>query len=153
MLRSLAAARIAPARGCSLPRSRVAANRRICFSSEPAAGTTATTRGRPSVSVPVLSTTSVSTFSKISSASAFFTRKAAGPPPPGAPHEGNRGGEPQGTGTSNYENSDRVKKCVRHLWLGAVDGPGDESDDRDDDYGGHEIARNAVSKFFNRGAG
>ena len=41
-------------------------------SSSAAAGTTAVTRGLPSVRVPVLSTTSVLTFSNRSSASAFL---------------------------------------------------------------------------------
>ena len=51
-------------------------------SSKPSAGTTATTRGLPSVSVPVLSTTSVSIFSKRSSASAFLIRTPAVAPLP-----------------------------------------------------------------------
>ena len=39
-------------------------------------------RGLPSVSVPVLSTTSVSTFSRTSSASAFLTKTPASAPRP-----------------------------------------------------------------------
>ena len=61
--RSCAALRIAGASGCSLPRSTLAARRSTSFSSTPAAGTTATTFGLPSVSVPVLSITSVSMLS------------------------------------------------------------------------------------------
>ena len=63
---------MAEASGCSLRRSRLAASRRTSSAANPAAGTTAVTRGRPSVRVPVLSTTSVSTFSSRSSASAFL---------------------------------------------------------------------------------
>ena len=48
----------------------------------PGAARTATTRGLPSVSVPVLSTTSVSTFSKRSSASAFLISTPARAPRP-----------------------------------------------------------------------
>ena len=48
----------------------------------PAAATTATRRGLPSVRVPVLSTTSVSTFSSVSSASAFLIRTPACAPRP-----------------------------------------------------------------------
>ncbi len=72
ILRSAAAATIAAASGCSLPRSTLAAKRSTCASSKPGSATTATTFGLPSVSVPVLSTTSVSTFSMRSSASAFL---------------------------------------------------------------------------------
>ena len=57
-----APATIAAASGCSLPRSRLAARRSSSVSSStPGAATTATSLGLPSVSVPVLSTTSVST--------------------------------------------------------------------------------------------
>ena len=51
-------------------------------SSKPCAGTTAVTAGLPSVSVPVLSTTSVSTFSMRSSASAFLISTPAWAPRP-----------------------------------------------------------------------
>jgi len=68
--RAAAASTMAAASGCSLPRSRLAARRRS-FSSPPSPRLLmAASRGRPSVSVPVLSTTSVSTVSNICSASA-----------------------------------------------------------------------------------
>ena len=51
-------------------------------SSKPGAGTIATTFGLPSVSVPVLSTTSVSTFSMRSSASAFLISTPSSAPRP-----------------------------------------------------------------------
>ena len=73
---------MASARGCSLARSTLAASRKISFSSNPAAATIATTFGLPSVSVPVLSTTSVSTFSMRSSASAFLISTPACAPRP-----------------------------------------------------------------------
>ena len=73
---------MASASGCSLARSTLAASRRISVSSNPAAGTIATTFGLPSVSVPVLSTTSVSTFSMRSSASAFLISTPACAPRP-----------------------------------------------------------------------
>jgi len=69
---SFAAATTAAARGCSLDRSRLAARRSTSSDKKPGAGRIATTRGLPSVKVPVLSTTSVSTFSNRSSASAFL---------------------------------------------------------------------------------
>ena len=73
---------MASASGCSLARSTLAASRRISSSSNPAAATIATTFGLPSVSVPVLSTTSVSTFSMRSSASAFLISTPACAPRP-----------------------------------------------------------------------
>ena len=81
-LRSLAARMIASASGCSLARSTLAARRRISSSRNPIAGTIATTFGLPSVSVPVLSTTSVSIFSMRSSASAFLIKTPACAPRP-----------------------------------------------------------------------
>ena len=63
---------MAAARGCSLPRSRLAASRSSFFASMPSAGSTETSFGLPSVSVPVLSTTSVSTLRISSMASAFL---------------------------------------------------------------------------------
>ena len=62
--------------------STLAASRRISFSSNPAAATIAVTFGLPSVSVPVLSTTSVSTFSMRSRASAFLISTPACAPRP-----------------------------------------------------------------------
>ena len=73
---------MAAASGCSLDRSRLAASGRISASDQPAAGTIAITRGLPSVSVPVLSTTSVSTFSIRSSASAELISTPAPAPLP-----------------------------------------------------------------------
>ena len=63
---------IAEASGCSLPFSRLAATRRSSFSSTSGSATTCASFGFPSVSVPVLSTTRVSIFSRTSNASAFL---------------------------------------------------------------------------------
>ena len=68
---------IASASGCSEPRSSDAASLSTSASSWPTSGRTATSFGLPSVSVPVLSTMSVSTFSNSSSASAFLIRTPA----------------------------------------------------------------------------
>ena len=70
------------ASGCSLARSTLAASRSTSLSEKPAAVTTAVTAGLPSVSVPVLSTTRVSTFSMRSSASAFLMSTPAWAPRP-----------------------------------------------------------------------
>ena len=80
--RSLAARTMASASGCSLARSRLAARRSSSASSNARRGWMAVTAGRPSVSVPVLSTTSVSIFSKRSSASAFLISTPAWAPRP-----------------------------------------------------------------------
>ena len=71
---SSAAATIAAARGCSLPRSRLAARRRASSPSGSSVSITVSRRGRPSVRVPVLSTTRVSTRARVSRASASRTR-------------------------------------------------------------------------------
>ena len=62
---------IAAASGCSLARSSAAAARRTSASFTPSAQVTDVSSGRPSVSVPVLSTTSVSTLRSRSIASAL----------------------------------------------------------------------------------
>ncbi len=80
--RSAAAAATAAARGCSLDCSSPAASRSSSDSSWPGDVTTETTRGFPSVRVPVLSKTRVSIRSRTSSASAFFTRTPAPAPRP-----------------------------------------------------------------------
>ena len=84
IFRSAAARIIAPASGCSLPCSILAASRRTSDSLNPGALTMAATAGFPSVRVPVLSTTSVSTFSITSRASAFCINTPAAAPRPTA---------------------------------------------------------------------
>ena len=89
--RSRAAATMAAARGCSLALSSTAAAIRIPLPSSRRSGTIAVTRGLPSVNVPVLSTTSVSTLSSRSSASAERDQHAdAGAPLPMADHDRHR---------------------------------------------------------------
>ena len=73
---------MAAASGCSLPRSRLAARRNRSLSLTEDNAVTDIRRGFPSVSVPVLSTTSVSTFSSTSSASACRTNTPASAPRP-----------------------------------------------------------------------
>ncbi len=80
--RSSAPATIASASGCSEPRSRLAARRSTSASSWPDSGRTATSFGLPTVSVPVLSTISVSTPANRSRASAFLISTPACAPRP-----------------------------------------------------------------------
>ena len=80
--RSRAAATTADARGCSLACSTAPASASTPDSVNGGTATTPVTRGRPSVSVPVLSTTRVSTPSRRSSASAFLISTPAPAPRP-----------------------------------------------------------------------
>ena len=82
MLCSFAPCTIAAASGCSLLCSSEAARRRNSFASKPPVGKTSISFGLPSVRVPVLSTTSMVTFSSRSSASAFFTSTPSCAPRP-----------------------------------------------------------------------
>ena len=76
------------------------------------AATIATSRGLPSVSVPVLSTTSVSTFSSISSASAFLIRTPALRAAPGADHDRHRRRQPERARAGDDQHRDRVDQRV-----------------------------------------
>ena len=80
--RSLAAFTMAAASGCSLACSTLAARRRSSASSWPSAARREVTTGLPCVKVPVLSTISVSTFSRRSSASALRMSTPACAPRP-----------------------------------------------------------------------
>ena len=80
--RSLAPLTIACASGCSLAFSKAAAGPRRVWMSKPWKGSTVISFGLPSVRVPVLSTTSVSIFSSVSSASALRIKMPAIAPRP-----------------------------------------------------------------------
>ena len=73
---------MAAASGCSLDDSTAATVPRSSSSVKPSVATSAASLGRPSVSVPVLSTTSTVTCPRRSSASAFFTSTPACAPRP-----------------------------------------------------------------------
>ena len=80
--RSLARVTIASPIGCSEPCSAAAAKASTSSSPTPGAGITSVTLGRPTVSVPVLSNTIVSTPASVSRASALFTRMPSSAPRP-----------------------------------------------------------------------
>ena len=82
--RSRAARRIASASGCSLPWSRLAARRSSSSADNVRRGHSASNAGFPSVSVPVLSTTSVSTRRRFSIAAASRNRMPRVAPRPDA---------------------------------------------------------------------
>ena len=77
-------------------------------------------RGFPSVSVPVLSTTSVSTFARRSSASAFLTRTPAVAPRPVPDHDRHRRRQAERAGTGDDEHGDRADQGVGQSRLGAT---------------------------------
>ena len=83
----------------------------------PRARRPSTRRGLPSVSVPVLSTTSVSTFSSTSSASAFFTSTPAGRAAPDADHDRHRRREAERARARDDQHRDRVHQRVREARL------------------------------------
>ena len=95
---------------CRAPGSRPGAAARPRRS--PRAATIATSRGLPSVSVPVLSTTSVSTFSSRSSASAFLISTPACAPRPDADHDRHRRRQPERAGTGDDQHGDRVDQRI-----------------------------------------
>ena len=79
----------------------------------PAPATTDTRRGLPSVSVPVLSTTSVSTRCSSSSASAFLNSTPAARALPDRHHDRHRRRQPQRARAGDDQHGDRVDQRVR----------------------------------------
>ncbi len=126
--RCSAAATMAAASGCSLARSTLAASRSSVASSKPAAGTTAVTAGLPSVSVPVLSTTSVSTFSRRSSASAFLISTPACGAAADADHDRHRRGQAERARAGDDQHRDGGDQRVGEARLRPPDHPGDEGE-------------------------
>ena len=138
-----APATIAAASGCSLAcsrRPRAAATsasverRRSAHDARRAAGL-------PSVSVPVLSTTSVSTVSqpleRLGVAEQHAERRAAA----GRHHDRHRRREAERARTRDDQHRHRVDQRVREARLGPERSPDDERDDGDRDDGRHELRR------------
>ena len=88
-----------------------------------AATATTSERGFPSVSVPVLSTTSVSTCSSTSSASAFRIEHAGCGAAAGADHDRHRRREAERARTGDDQHGDGVDERVRQPRLGAERSP------------------------------
>ena len=82
---------------------RQAAMVRRSSSETPGAGRRSVTRGLPSVMVPVLSSTTVSIWCRVSSAEADLTRIPFSAPLSGANHDGHRCGQPQRTGAGDHQ--------------------------------------------------
>ena len=143
---------MAAASGCSLDLSRLAPRDNTVLSSKPSAATTATTRGLPSVSVPVLSTTRVSIFSKRSSASAFLISTPARCALADPHHDRHRGGEAEGAWAGDDDNRYGGDQRVGEGRRGRPDHPRDERYDRHDDHGGHEPGRYDIGEPLDRRA-
>ena len=114
--------------------------------------TTAASRGLPSVSVPVLSTTSVSTFSSISSASAFLMSTPAVAPRPVPTMIDIGVASPSAHGHAMISTATALTERVGEPRLGPERAPGDERQDRDGHHGRHEVAGHAVGQALNRRA-
>ena len=152
MPRCSAAATTAAASGCSLARSTLAARRNSSASSKPAAGVIAVTAGLPSVSVPVLSTTRVSTFSMRSSASAFLISTPASRAAPDADHDRHGRGEPERARAGDDQHGDGGDERVGEARLGPPHRPGDEGQHGDQDDERHEPAGDRVGEALDRRA-
>ena len=135
---------MASASGCSLARSTLASFCSTSSAVKPGAGSMCTTFGRPSVSVPVLSTTSVSTFSMRSSASASRMSTPCCAPLADADHDGHRRGQAQRTGTGDDEHGHRGDERVAERRARPPDQPGDEGQHRHEDDDRHEPAGHLV---------
>ena len=119
---------------------------------EPGCGAITVTRGLPSVRVPVLSTTRVSTFSSRSSASAFLISTPAWAPRPTPTMIDIGVAEPEGAGAGDDQHADRGDQRIGQARLGPEQQPGDEGDDGDDDDGRHEPGRDLVGQPLDRRA-
>ena len=122
-----APATIAAASGCSLARSRLAASaQQLVLRQRRARRSRVAARGFPSVSVPVLSTTSVSTFSSISSASASLISTPVERAAADADHDRHRRREPERARARDDQHRDRVDERVGEPRLRADQHPDDE---------------------------
>ena len=131
-------------------RSRRAAGRSPRRSPRPARSST--TFGLPSVSVPVLSTTSVSTFSIRSSASAFLISTPACGAAADADHDRHRRGEAERARAGDDQHRHGGDEAVGEARLRPERRPGDEGEDRDGDHRRHEPARHLVGEPLDRRA-
>ena len=111
-----------------------------------------TTRGLPSVSVPVLSMTSVSTDSRRSSASAFLIEDAGGRAASGADHDRHRRGEAQRARAGDDQHRHGVHQRVRQPRLRTDRAPDDERHDRGRDDRRNEPAGDQVGQPLDRRA-
>ena len=93
------------------------------FVESPRSVTTLTSFGLPSVSVPVLSTTSVSTLRRTSMASAFLKSTPIVAPFAGRDHDRHGRREPKRAGTGDDQHGHGVDERMRHAGLGTDQTP------------------------------
>ena len=140
-----ASATMAAATGCSLERSRLAARRRTSASEKVPVARTSVTFGLPSVNVPVLSMTRVSTRASSSSASARRTstpcRHHAG-----RNHHRDRRRKSERARARDNEHRDGRHDCIGERGFRPQQHPTEKCEQRDADDGGNEVARDAVCK-------
>ena len=122
------------------------------LSSKPCAGTIATTFGLPSVSVPVLSTTSVSTFSMRSSASAFLISTPACAPRPTPTMIDIGVARPSAQGQAMISTRDGGDQRIGEARLRPEHRPGGEGEQRDRDHRRHEPAGDLIGEALDRRA-
>ena len=118
---------MARASGCSLARSTLAASRSSFGLVEPSTVVTATTFGRPSVSVPVLSTTSVSTCLHALQRLGVLDQHAGLRAAADADHDRHRRRKPERAGTGDDQHRDRGDQPVGQARLRAERRPGRET--------------------------
>ena len=152
-LRSAAARTTAAANGCSLALFEARGEpQQLIFAEARRRRAQRRLSGLPSVSVPVLSTTSVSIFSNRSSASAFLisTPDCAPRPTPTMIDIGVASPSAQGQAMISTETA--ATKRIGVARLGTPDRPGDEGCDRNRDHQRHEPAGNLIGKALDRRA-
>ena len=116
------------------------------------AGTIATTRGLPSVSVPVLSTTRVVDLLHPLQRLGVLHQHAGAGAAADADHDRHRRGEPERARAGDDQHRDGGDHRVAEARLGAEHRPGREGEQRHRDHGRHEPARHLVGEALDRRA-
>ena len=141
---SLAALTMAWASGCSEARSTPAASRSSSSASKPVTGPMWVTEGRPSVRVPVLSTTRVLTFSIRSSASAFLMRTPICAPRPTPTMMETGVASPSAHGQAMMRTATATTRACASRGSGPTSAHTANATDRDGDDDGNEDGRDPV---------
>ena len=137
--------------GCSLLCSRLAANA-ITRSHPPRSPRPKPRVGFPSVSVPVLSTTRVSTFSRISSASAFLISTPASAPRPVPTMIAMGVASPSAQGQAMISTATALTSACAKRGCGPEQAPSHKGQRRDGNHHRHEPGSDAIGQALNRRA-
>ena len=122
-------------------------------SSTPSATTTSVTCGRPSVSVPVLSSTTAPTLSSRSRASRVPEQDSVLGALPGPDHDRGRRRQAEGARAGDDQHRDGVEQRQVERRLGSQEQPGDERQRRDAEDGRHELRRSRRRRAAGSGHG